>query len=237
MEDENQVSNMETSFIFYGQEYTKLEHLMSESKHEDSLDWFFLVNGKQVGPFNTVAAKSLVSNNTINGSTMVWNRTMPSWLPLEQTQLGLNTVSSHSFAPLPESQKQSGCVFGGDSIQPIPQWPVSSPQGNVTPPLSDGITWYYLFNGQQVGPISTETATNLINTNTINRSTMVWNTTMVGWLPLYQSELNKVAIRQQNQMGSGMVGNYDRSVTTTVLKDSDLIILKVVINNHFSHHK
>ncbi len=41
--------------------------------------------------------------------------------------------------------------------------------------------WYYEDNGQQAGPVSEEEFQNLVNTGTIQASTLVWNSSMADW--------------------------------------------------------
>jgi len=54
--------------------------------------------------------------------------------------------------------------------------------------------WYYLDNQkQQVGPISDSEIQNLISKGTLQRSTMVWNESMTGWLSVAQTQLNTFA--------------------------------------------
>ena len=41
--------------------------------------YFFLINGKQVGPIQGDAIKNLIENNTINTETITWKIGMANW--------------------------------------------------------------------------------------------------------------------------------------------------------------
>lgn len=47
--------------------------------------------------------------------------------------------------------------------------------------------WYYAHNGQQQGPVEEATLTQLVNSGTITRETLVWKEGMPNWLPYGQT--------------------------------------------------
>ena len=49
--------------------------------------------------------------------------------------------------------------------------------------------WYYVYNGQQQGPVDEGTMQQLMQNRTINTNTLVWQVGMPSWLPLQSTTL------------------------------------------------
>jgi TM2 domain-containing membrane protein YozV len=49
--------------------------------------------------------------------------------------------------------------------------------------------WYYVYNGQQQGPVDEGTMQQLLQTRAINANTLIWQVGMPGWLPLQSTSL------------------------------------------------
>lgn len=49
--------------------------------------WYYEFAHRPVGPVDTETIRQLLANDNINASTLVWSEGMPSWLPLQQTEL------------------------------------------------------------------------------------------------------------------------------------------------------
>ncbi|MDB5333372.1 MAG: hypothetical protein JWP03_4523 [Phycisphaerales bacterium] len=69
-------------------------------------DWYYTSGGRQRGPVSESELKSLVAGGTIRPSDLVWNPSMPQWVPAGQAgALGAAMASAptpgYSAAPLP----------------------------------------------------------------------------------------------------------------------------------------
>ncbi len=49
--------------------------------------------------------------------------------------------------------------------------------------------WYYVYNGQQQGPVDEGTMQQLMQNRTINANTLIWQVGMASWLPLQSTTL------------------------------------------------
>jgi len=86
--------------------------------------WFYQENNQQAGPIDEEKIKSMIAEKAINGTTLVWTQSMPSWLPLNQTPLA---------AHLPVQPPHAG-------IPTPPPVTVGAPQSYyIAPPLSPSV--------------------------------------------------------------------------------------------------
>lgn len=83
------------------------------------MEWYYADTAKQqIGPVSDSEIQNLISNGTVNKSTMVWNESMSGWLLLEQTPL-------NTFCPKPAPPPMSHMATppsGSNKNEPLATW-------------------------------------------------------------------------------------------------------------------
>ncbi len=49
--------------------------------------WYYLRNGQSAGPFNAEKFREFAASDIVDSRTMVWQETLPDWIPLGESQL------------------------------------------------------------------------------------------------------------------------------------------------------
>jgi len=71
------------------------------------MDWFYEQRGEKNGPVDEAMIQTLLSDGTINKSTLVWNPNMPNWQPLEDV---IDSVGISQFAAASPIEGNHVCV-------------------------------------------------------------------------------------------------------------------------------
>ena len=61
-------------------------------------EWYYAAKGSREGPASASEISSLVEQGDVDGSTLVWKKGMPKWLPLQESELS-NHISSPPALP------------------------------------------------------------------------------------------------------------------------------------------
>ena len=79
--------------------------------------WYYEFAHRPVGPVDTETIKQLLANGNINAATLVWSEGMPSWLPLQQTELAHIWESVSQNMPQPAMQMPVAYVQPNHSVK------------------------------------------------------------------------------------------------------------------------
>jgi len=159
---------------------------------------------QQQGPIPLSELQTLISNGTLSTTTLVWNNTLPTWIPIQQISSIVQPSSSSSHPILPNTPQPplstilssaaattTSTVIAKASISsstPQEHIPSSTTSSTTTSlPVSSSIQYFYADNtGTQMGPIPQEAFISLLEAGYVNKDTLVWTTTMPSWLPMIQ---------------------------------------------------
>lgn len=138
--------------------------------------WYYLRNGEQVGPLNEEALLQEYRAGSIDAQTLVWNSAMSNWQTISVALPDFirdttPTVPAPPAAPPPPPL-----------APPPPPMPVPS---SLSPPLV--MSWHYLLNGQQLGPVDEATLQQLLTGGSLTAETLLWREGMAGWLPVREA--------------------------------------------------
>lgn len=128
--------------------------------------WYYAVDEVRHGPLSSQDLKSLALEGKLKPEDIVWNETLPNWVPAGQLK-GLFAVTP----PAP--------IIAGPAIPAGP------------PPLpAQAAEWYYAdANNQRNGPLRQREIAKLIADKTITGKTLVWREDMADWAPAGSTEL------------------------------------------------
>ncbi len=79
------------------------------------MDWFYEINGQQLGPVSEEEIRRLVSAGQLNSQSLVWNATLPDWMPLASTALSALVIST----AIPTQDLQLACCVECGKSSPI----------------------------------------------------------------------------------------------------------------------
>jgi len=111
--------------------------------------WHYSVNGQRSGPVSQVDLVNLLASGNLPVNCYVWHEGLTEWV----------TAENAGLLPAPASV--------------VP----ATPEG--VSPAAQSAQWYYLVNGQTVGPVTEAELIQIIASS--SPDTMVWNPSMAGW--------------------------------------------------------
>jgi len=184
----------------------------------DSISWYYLVNNQQQGPVSEDELRHLLAAGTLSGETLVWNAAMPGWQSIAVTLPELPMappppppppappapaplpavgwyylVDGRQQGPVDESMLQQGLSAGTLSAETL-LWREGlagwQPAGEVAPHLLPApAAWYYLLNGQQVGPVSEGDLRGWLQEGRLPADCQVWTANLTEWQEAWRAGL------------------------------------------------
>jgi len=79
------------------------------------MNWYYVENGKQVGPVNDGILNRLLKERTVRPETLVWRDGMEKWVPYSQMTIGAEAVAAASATVCSEC----GRSFSPDELIPV----------------------------------------------------------------------------------------------------------------------
>lgn len=117
-------------------------------------EWYCFEGEKRIGPMSSQQLKSIASDGTLKPSDPVWKEGMVKAIPAEKIKGLFGNVKA------PDTQ--------------LSQDPLSS--------TSTGIGWYYVSGAQQIGPIHIDAMLELVKSNQLYATDLVWNESLTNWV-------------------------------------------------------
>ena len=131
--------------------------------------WFYELNGEQIGPKPRALMQSLILAGTVGHETLVWREGLSDWVRASESELA---------SLLPAAMQEVAA--------PLPTAPATEPFSKIVD------EWHYRdLNGERIGPISWLKVRGRLGLNSINAQTLVWKEGMSEWVPLEQTELRQ----------------------------------------------
>ena len=142
-----------------------------------SSQWFFLNNGKLIGPFSIPELQLLAASGQLHPNHLIGKRDITDWVPASEVagvfageaQAAGPTQSSGDVAPAPSAAGQASA-----STAALPKRRRSR--------LEEG-RWFYLKNGRRVGPFSPVELETMAATGQLVPADSVRKEGMPEWMP------------------------------------------------------
>lgn len=192
----------------------------NSSLQPDQERWYYVEDGKSVGPFGRSDFINLFMKRTIAPETYVWSKGMKEWTQLKNTQLYhdedspaeipaitavAEVIENGVVHPIETFDDEENSIDLDLSKAPKPKNQKESPvpakaikKEEVTPPphkvpeeVDESQEWYYVVNGRTVGPFSEGVMARNIRQGIVDGLTYVWKEGFLDWEHLKDTSLAK----------------------------------------------
>jgi GYF domain 2 len=174
---------------------------------EDVLhEWYYQLNGREVGPISTAEIKQLLFGREISRDTYIWRDGFTDWMRVRETDLRAARVrlQSQNDQPAEPDQDAARETLGGFTRDDDSFAEAAVSAETNSPGYDD---WYYVVDGEKKGPVSAVAIKNLLNNKDIAADTHVWRKGIKDWCTIRESELHAFVDSEPPPLSSELVNN------------------------------
>jgi DNA-directed RNA polymerase subunit RPC12/RpoP len=153
----------------------RIPHLF-DGPGQESSQWFYTQGGRQFGPVDLDAVKRLVGSGVLPLDERVRERRWSAAVSVKRW------VASGFSVQRPLTRRKTGAGPAPNVPPiPVPRADALATQTASTPPPAPKAEWFYLDNGQRIGPLPLQSLQGLVQTGRLLPHDLVWKEGMDDW--------------------------------------------------------
>jgi len=146
--------------------------------------WYYSRDRVRAGPVSGSELKRMAMSGELSPMDMVWKQGMTNWVPAGKTK-GLFKSELVVPPPLPPPD----ALVEARPAEPATSLNAKPMESDSVPIAGVGHVWFYLDNGQTVGPSTEESLKGLLTFGQLPRTTLVWCKGMPNWCAASETSL------------------------------------------------